>query len=248
MLKSYGVRSTNRYVTNRGCEVSNADVVVEVHMIYSCLKLHGQMCPPEMLAFHATLEKFFHKNFADEIRRLSMDSSPEPRAVDAVPTSARLPPTAAMPSPNYAALYVRSPLTGAAVHLLHHSRTQPLNVGPIHVGMMASTSTSPLSPRSQENGVPVAEAPWMKQTPLQRHLAYLARFGFNGVSSGPGDNGGNDSFSEESPRNSVVTVGNNPVPTFSGAASVTASTLGSIGSIKGRFSKLGSLNFGRRDL
>lgn len=75
-------------------------------MISSCLKLHGQMCPPEMLTFHATLEKFFHKNFADEIQRLSMDSSPEPRAADVVPTSARLPPSAAMPSPNYAALYV----------------------------------------------------------------------------------------------------------------------------------------------
>ncbi|RDX50021.1 cytoplasmic protein [Lentinus brumalis] len=203
----------------------------QVHMIDSCLKLHGQLCPPEMLAFHATLEKFFHKNFADEISRLSVDSSPEPRALDAVPTSARLPPSAAMPSPNYTTL-----------------RTQPLNVGPIHVGVAPSASTSsPLSPRSQENGLPVAEAPWMKQTPLQRHLAHLARHGFNGVASGPGDNGGSDSFSEESPRNSVVTVGNHPVQTFSGAASVTASTLGSIGSIKGRFSKFGSLNFGRRD-
>ena len=97
--------------------------------------------------------------------------------------------------------------------------------------------------------MPVAEGPWMKQQSiLQRNLAHLARHGFNGVSSGPGDNGGSDSFSEESPRNSVVTVGNNPVQTFSGAASVTASTLGgSIGSIKGRFSKFGSLNFGRRD-
>lgn len=87
----------------------------------------------------------------------------------------------------------------------------------------------------------------MRQTPLQRHLAHLARHGFNGVSSGPGDNGGSDSLSEESPRNSVVTVGNAPAATMSGAASVTTSTLGSIGSIKGRFSKLGSLNFGRRD-
>lgn len=74
-------------------------------MIDSCLKLHGQLCPPEMLAFHATLEKFFHKNFADEIQRLSVDSTPEPRAIDAVPTSARLPPSAAMPSPNFTTLY-----------------------------------------------------------------------------------------------------------------------------------------------
>lgn len=76
-------------------------------MIDSCLKLHGQLCPPEMLAFHATLEKFFYKNFADEIQRLSVDSTPEPRAVNAVPTSARLPPSAAMPSPNYNTMCVQ---------------------------------------------------------------------------------------------------------------------------------------------
>ncbi|KAI8969583.1 cytoplasmic protein [Trametes punicea] len=202
----------------------------QVRMIDSCLKLHGQLCPPEMLAFHATLERFFHKNFAEEIQRLAVDSSPEPRAIDAAPTSARLPATAAMPSPNYANL------------------RQPLNVGAIHVGgMTPSASTSPLSPRSQENGI-YGDAPWMKQTPLQRHLAHLARHGFNGVSSGPGDNAGSDSFSEESPRNSLVTVGNGvPAQALSGAASMTASTLGSIGSIKGRFSKFGSLSFGRRD-
>ncbi|EIW63135.1 cytoplasmic protein [Trametes versicolor FP-101664 SS1] len=202
----------------------------QVRMIDSCLKLHGQLCPPEMLAFHATLEKFFRKNFAEEIQRLSVDYSPEPRALDAIPTSARLPPTAAMPSPNYANL------------------RQPLAVGPIHVGgVTPSTSTSPLSPRSQENGA-YSDAPWMKQTPLQRHLAHLARHGFNGVSSGPGDNGASDSFSEESPRNSVVTVSNGaPAPVLSGAASMTASTLGSMGSIKGRFSKFGSLSFGRRE-
>lgn len=84
-------------------------------MIDSCLKLHGQLCPPEMLAFHATLEKFFRKNFAEEIQRLSVDYSPEPRALDAIPTSARLPPTAAMPSPNYANLYVSDLPQSAAV-------------------------------------------------------------------------------------------------------------------------------------
>ncbi|KAH9858640.1 cytoplasmic protein [Lenzites betulinus] len=213
-------------------EKLRAAIDEQVRMIDSCLKLHGQLCPPEMLAFHATLDKFFRKNFSEEIHRLSVDSAPEPRAVDAIPTSARLPPTAAMPSPNYS-----SP------------GRPPLSVGPIHLGGVAlSASISPLSPRSLENGA-YGEAPWMKQTPLQRHLAHLARHGFNGVSSGPGDNGGSDSFSEESPRNSVVTAGNGaPAPVLSGAASVTASTLGgSIGSIKGRFSKFGSLSFGRRE-
>ena len=75
-------------------------------MIYSCLKLHGQLCPQEMLVFHGTLEKFFNKNFAEEIKRLSMDSSPEPRVVDAMPSSARLPTSVTLPSPSYPALFV----------------------------------------------------------------------------------------------------------------------------------------------
>ena len=73
-------------------------------MIDSCLKLHGQLCPQEMLAFHTTLENFFYKNFAEEIQRLSVDASPEPRALDAVP--ARVPPIALMSSTNYTMLYV----------------------------------------------------------------------------------------------------------------------------------------------
>ncbi|GAA5856905.1 hypothetical protein JCM8547_008456 [Rhodosporidiobolus lusitaniae] len=35
-----------------------------------CLKLHGQICPPEMIPFHETLERFYERNFADELARL----------------------------------------------------------------------------------------------------------------------------------------------------------------------------------
>ncbi len=79
-----------------------------MRIIDSCLKLHGRLCPPEMLAFHATMEKFFFKNFAEEIQRLPVDSTPEPRALDAVPTSRSLPLSAAMPSPHYNTMYVQS--------------------------------------------------------------------------------------------------------------------------------------------
>ncbi|OBZ66616.1 Dedicator of cytokinesis protein 3 [Grifola frondosa] len=200
----------------------------QVRIIHSCLRLHEQLCPPEMLSFHATLEKFFRKNFQDEISRLAVDTASDFRSVESVPSSARINPLAAMPSPSYSAL------------------RQPLAVGPLQVHNLV-TSPSPLSPRSQsENGPYGGEAHWTKQTPLQRHLAHLARHGFNGVSSGPGDNGGSDSFSEESPRNSFVNgSGGAPIANLSGAASMNMSTIGSIGSIKGRFSKFGSLNFGR---
>ena len=47
-----------------------------MRVIDSCLKLHGQLCPPEMLAFHHTLETFFRKNFNDEIQRLAVEAAP----------------------------------------------------------------------------------------------------------------------------------------------------------------------------
>ena len=45
----------------------------QVQTIDACLKLHKELCPPEMMPFHETLERFFRKNFLDEIRRLSID-------------------------------------------------------------------------------------------------------------------------------------------------------------------------------
>jgi dedicator of cytokinesis protein 3 len=85
-----------------------------------------------------------------------------------------------------------------------------------------------------------------KQTPLQRHLAHLARHGITGVASGPKENGGSDSVSIDSPRESFVNVGNGIITAPSGASVV--SNLGSIGSLKGRFSRLGSISFSRRRL
>lgn len=99
--------------------------------------------------------------------------------------------------------------------------------------------------------MPVGDLSSSKQTMLQRHVAHLARHGFNGVASGPGDSGETDTISEdlESRRDSLMMNGANGIPMTSipSGASVTASTMGSIGSMKGRFSKLGGLNFGRRD-
>ncbi|KAI0365270.1 hypothetical protein BV20DRAFT_982656 [Pilatotrama ljubarskyi] len=44
----------------------------QVQLIDRCFKLHGQFCPPEMLAFRATLEKLLPKNITEEW--LSVDS------------------------------------------------------------------------------------------------------------------------------------------------------------------------------
>jgi dedicator of cytokinesis protein 3 len=109
---------------------------------------------------------------------------------------------------------------------------------------MTPPTLSPKSPLTTET---------VKQTPLQRHLAHLARHGINGVSSAPGEmNGGNESVSAESLRESVVNVNPNgtsgpPAPGYSGASVASTSNLVSLsGSIKGRLSRFGSLNFGRR--
>ncbi|KAJ7594838.1 C2 domain in Dock180 and Zizimin proteins-domain-containing protein [Mycena floridula] len=204
----------------------------QVRVIDSCLKLHGALCPPEFVPFHETLEKFFRKNFREEIQRLGLDGG-----VSDISPSVR---AANLPSV-YEQSISRSMSSSS-------TRRAPFIIPPLQLGRSGTTSASisPLSPNPGET--PTTS----KQTPLQKHLAHLARHGFNGVSSAPGDAGGSDSLSAESPHNSFVNVGNGihstPAAQASGA-SVTTSHLGSLGSLtslKGRFSRFGSLNFGRR--
>ncbi|KAK0524071.1 Deoxycytidine kinase 1 [Tilletia horrida] len=40
-----------------------------------CMLLHSRLCPPEMLPFHETLERFWRYNFSDEIARLGLDAN-----------------------------------------------------------------------------------------------------------------------------------------------------------------------------
>lgn len=206
----------------------------QVRAIDSCLKLHGHLCPPEFIPFHETLEKFFKKNFRDEIKRLVMDGM-----LDTETMSPILPSSQNRLS-DYELPVQRSTSSSSAGR-------QALVIPPLHLGhsAMSPPSLDPPSPASAEYTVPPA-----KQTILQRHLAYLARHGINGVSSGP-ENGGSDSFSLESPHNSFVNVGaSNSAPQMPGT-SVATSTIGSIGSfssLKGRLSRLGSLNFTRRNV
>jgi dedicator of cytokinesis protein 3 len=130
------------------------------------------------------------------------------------------------------------------------SNRAPFTIPPLRSVRLESPSSShsksSRAVTAAENGAST------KQTPLQRHLAHLARHGINGVSSAPGDQG-NDSTSASSPRESLVNVnseGLNATPTigFSGASLASTSNLVSLsGSIKGRLSRFGSLNFGRRN-
>ncbi|KAJ1032676.1 hypothetical protein NDA16_000699 [Ustilago loliicola] len=42
-------------------------------VLFRCIRLHAQLCPPEMKPFHETLERFFIQNFSEEIQRLDLD-------------------------------------------------------------------------------------------------------------------------------------------------------------------------------
>nr|GAT57688.1 predicted protein [Mycena chlorophos] len=218
-------------------EKLKAAIDEQVVVIDHCMKLHGQLCPPEFVPFHETLEKFFRKNFRDEIRRLGLDvpdpSSPSyaPRHVSQYPPST----------------YEQSMKRSLTSTVSTTKPRAPFFIPPLQLGSPVN-SAGPLSPRSPISPQDVAPPP--RQTPLQRHLAHLARHGINGVSSAPGDTGGSDSLSAESPHNSFVNVGNGVHAVsgakVSGASVATSKSFTSFGSLKGRFSRFGSLNFGRR--
>ncbi|KAF7315306.1 hypothetical protein MIND_00045100 [Mycena indigotica] len=208
----------------------------QVVVIDHCMKLHGQLCPPEFIPFHETLEKFFRKNFRDEIRRLGLDV-PDPSSPSYVPRQ---------PSQYPSSTYEQSVKRSLTSTVSTTKPRAPFFIPPLQLGtsVISPVPTSPRSPISPPDII------HQRQTPLQRHLAHLARHGINGVSSAPGDTGGSDSLSAESPHNSFVNVGNGVHAVsgakMSGASVATSKSFTSFGSLKGRFSRFGSLNFGRR--
>ncbi|KAH9046876.1 hypothetical protein EDB84DRAFT_1557919 [Lactarius hengduanensis] len=186
-------------------EKLRAAVDEQVRIIDSCLRLHGQLCPPEMLEFHETLEKFFRKNFHEEIQRLSFEI-PAERGVASSPSR---------------------PLSFICF-ISHLNR-------PIKLTPLTSFASSAAQP-----------------TRLQKHIAHLARHGMNAVASGPGEGvvdsavPGSGTLSVISPQGSFVNVtGAAEPPSANSGASIMGSISGSFK--KGRFSRLGTLSFTRRD-
>jgi len=202
-----------------------------VRVTDSCLKLHGQICPSEMLRFHQTLEELFRKNFSEEISRIAADNG-----FQHVPQSYA-------PSTR---IYDQGSLYESPSHQrsLSTSSSQPSFGMPLSVGS-SSLSAQPVSPLSSR--LPPSNyhegAASAKRTPLQMHAAHVARHGINGVLTGWRD--ASSDANTGSPRDSLITVGNTgPAPS---AASVVMSTIGSTNSIKGRFSsRFGSITRSRR--
>jgi dedicator of cytokinesis protein 3 len=210
-------------------------------VIYACLQLHGQLCPPEFIPFHETLDNFFKKNFREEIHRLRAAGVFD--QLESLPSIAR------------SASQYQASISGTSINRSASTASTtrpPVNIPPIQVSRSVVLTPPPHSPKSSRSLVTVDTGATAKQTPLQRHLAYLARHGINGVSSAPGEvNGGSESVSAESPRDSLVNINSNGMtsapPTAYPTTPAPASNLVSLsGSIKGRLSRFGSLNFGRR--
>ncbi|KAI0268791.1 cytoplasmic protein [Gloeopeniophorella convolvens] len=212
-------------------EKLRAAVDQQVRIIDSCLRLHGQLCPPEMLAFHETLEKFFRKNFHEEIQRLSFEIPPERGNA----LSLRHPDISYAPSLVDAVSIVPSNSSVSTTRA-------PFSIPPLQ--LPGSTITPPQSPIASISGSNT------QPTRLQKHIAHLAKHGMNGVSSGPGGTSDpglarSETLSVGSPQGSFVNVTGTAGPS---AGNSGASFVGSIGgSLKGRFSRFGSLSFGRRD-
>lgn len=195
------------------------------------------MCPPEFMPFQETLEKFFQKNFREEIRRLGLDRMSDQMTVSGTSKS---PYNSTQYQSSIYELSLKQSTSNSSAN------RAPFIIPPLQLGQ-GGLGSAPLSPRSTISPTETTS----KQTPLQRHLAHLARHGITGVSSAPGENGGSESLSAESPHDSFMNVNNGmqavPVAQRSGASMTTSTLGGSLSSLKGRFSRLGSLNFGRKN-
>lgn len=185
------------------------------------------------MPFHETLEKFYRKNFREEIRRLGLEESPISPAVAQAPSHMSV----------YEKSMSRSISSGSTAKA-------PYVIPPLQLGrpILSPPPLSPVDPTMAE-GIPP-----LKLTPLQQHLTNLIKNGINGVAStGPGDPamGGSGTLSSDSPHSSFVNVGNGVHPAVGSQSGPSLHTshvgsLSSFGSLKERFSRLGSLRFGGR--
>jgi dedicator of cytokinesis protein 3 len=185
-----------------------------------------------MLAFHETLETFFRKNFEEEMLRLSFDA-PTERGV--APSS--LHPDATSYAPSLADAISINQSSSSVTRAPFAIPSPP--VPALHI-------TPPQSPSASFAGSTVQQP-----TRLQKHIAHLARHGMNAVASGPGEGADGyhrtDSLSIGSPQGSFVNVTGTAGPSVTNAGTASIAGSKSAGSLKGRFSRLGSLSFGRRD-
>lgn len=192
------------------------------------------MCPQEMLPFHETLEKFFRKNFYDEIQRVGMDTQSD---LDSI-----------APSQSFAnqvsSQYPRSLYGDSSKVSLSSGATNRPDVMISSAHDRVPLSPSPFTPslhsmKSSQTENTSDHGSITKATPLKRTLAHLARHGLNGIAP-TGNTIPADTASVVTPTaTSFINVGA-PAPQLQPVQSTPTS-------LKGRLSRLGSLSFGRRE-
>ncbi len=193
----------------------------------------------------------FRKNFYDELQRIPTEAISEQLIQENLPPGS---PSIKTPGSHYQPSLYESASARKRSESIHKPQRPPFIIPPLQLGR-TDLDPSPVSPQTQSAlASDQTLAPQSsKQTPLQKHLAHLARYGMNAVSSGPGERslaGNSDSQSGGSPRGSFVNVGNQVIDAaVSGVSLVSASNQGSLNSnsLKSRFSRFGSFNFGRRE-
>jgi dedicator of cytokinesis protein 3 len=197
----------------------------------TCLRLHGRVCPPEMLPFHETLESFFRKSFTPEIRRLAADGLSEFDYANSIAPST-------VSNNDLLSSVYPTPAQSSSKHSISSVSTSraPFTIPPLQLG---SGISSPISPSLRSGRMSsqdlFPETPsTARPTPLKRHLQHLAKHGLNGVSS-TGERTPPDARSPESPTGSGSFI--NVVPALN--ASVPHPASGS-NSLKSRLSRLGN--------
>lgn len=195
-----------------------------------------------MLPFHETLERLFQKNFSQEIIRLPVESVPYPlQSSDTVgPTS---PPSS--PLPRQSSLNLRSSVQRGLPRKASESSILGRQVVLPSLQLSKNPGAPPTSPTPYGHMRGTIDLTGTRnQTLLQRNLAHLARYGMNGVSSGPSDRpnvAGSDEHSASSLRDSSVNLNG----AIAGHSGVSIAQSGGGGSLRSTLRKFGSLNLGR---
>lgn len=207
-----------------------------------------------MLPFHEAMERMFRKNFHEEIQQISSEDRNDGTETGTLHDRRSI--RKSTSSHYQASLHNAAGSRRKAAQNVKAQRS-PFVIPPLQLGR-TDLDPSPISPvprSSRSNSTSsIPRASVSKQTPLQKHLAQLARYGMNAVSSGPGDrsiNGNSDTQSDSgSPRNSIGNASETGLGAAVSGISLAASQNGSINShqLRGRFSRFGSgFNFSRKD-
>lgn len=234
----------------------------QTRVIDRCLKLHGTLCAPEMMSFHDTLMRFFRTNYHDEIQRLPAETISELEEDTSTTGQTAL---------------SRNGYNGTNINEWpgHHVRSNSIStlgigsqtatavvgqagftIPPLAFGQVPGAGIPP--PPPTPGGSRIFTENTRMQTPLQRNLARLTRYGMSSITSGPGDRplqpertAATTELDATSQQGSTINVGHshmNMAPASS-RASVQATARDVASSIsaaaKSRISRMGSFSWRR---